>query len=222
MTDTTTTTQQAGAPDPAPQRAPAPPRLRRRPALAGLALALVALGGMAAAWLATSMDTSTPVVVAARDVSRGQVLAAEDLRVANLGGLPAGWALPGPQVSAAVGQTATTDLPEGMPVPPSSLTTQPLPRPGMSVIGIKLAPGQLPTVPLRPGDRVRVVGTPRTQDDPPASAPAWASAVVASTSVDETSGHTVVNVEMPAQHAAGVAALAATGRVALILDSAAG
>ena len=52
--------------------------------------------------------------------------------------------------------------------------------------------------------------------------PTGLKAVVASTGQDETSGHTVVNVLLPAAQAPEIAALAATGRVALIVDSAAG
>ena len=72
MTAATTTTT---APTAAGSQA-APPRLRRRPAFAALGVALVGFGGLAAAWLAASMDASTPVVVAAHDLYRGEVLAA--------------------------------------------------------------------------------------------------------------------------------------------------
>lgn len=190
--------------------------------MAALGAALVGLGGLAAAWLATSMDATTPVVVAAHDLHRGEVLTAEDLTLASLGGLAPGSALAGDQLTATLGQTTVTDLPAGMPVPPSSVTEQPLPGAGQSVVGIKLAPGQLPMVALNPGDPVRLVATPRTQDDPPTSPPTGLKAVVASTGVDETSGHTVVNVLLPAAQAPEIAALAATGRVALIVDSPAG
>lgn len=220
MTTTTSTTPAAGPTAPDPASRAAQPRLRRRPAMAAAGVALVGLGGMTAAFLATSMDSSAPILVVARDVSRGEVLTEADLAVARLSGLAAGAALPGGQLATAVGQTAVTDLPAGMPVPPTSLAADPIPGPGQSVVGIKLAPGQLPTVALRPGDRVRVVGTPRAQDDAPTAAPPAAAAVVASTGVDETSGDTVVNVVVPAAQAPTVAALAATGRVALILDDA--
>lgn len=220
MTDTTTA--HTATPLAAAARTPAPPRLRRRPALAGLGLALVCLGGLAAAWIVTGMDSSTSVVVAARDVSRGQVIASEDLAEARVSGLGPSAAISGEALAATVGQTAATDLPAGMPVPPASVTTDPLPGPGQSIVGIKLAAGQMPTVDLLPGDQVRVVSTPRTQDDPPASTPAGIEAVVASTSVDEISGDTVVNVVLPEGQAPQVAALAATARAALILDNAGG
>lgn len=220
MTDTTTA--HTATPLAAAARTPAPPRLRRRPALAGLGIALVCLGGLAAAWIVTGMDSSTSVVVAARDVYRGQVIASEDLTEARISGLGPSAAISGEALAATVGQTAATDLPAGMPVPPASVTTDPLPGPGQSIVGIKLAAGQMPTVDLLPGDQVRVVSTPRTQDDPPASTPTGVEAVVASTSVDEISGDTVVNVVLPEGQAPQVAALAATARAALILDNAGG
>lgn len=217
---TDTTTADAATPLAAAIRTPAPPRLRRRPALAGLGIALVCFGGLAAAWIVTGMDSSTSVVVAARDVYRGQVIAAEDLAEARISGLGPSTSMSGEALAATVGQTAATDLPAGMPVPPASVTTDPLPGPGQSIVGIKLAAGQMPAVELLPGDLVRVVSTPRTQDDPPASTPAGIEAVVASTGVDEISGDTVVNVVLPEGQAPQVAALAATARAALILDNA--
>ena len=222
VTTDTTTAATTASPLVAATRTPAPPRLRRRPALAGLGIALVCFGGLAAGWIVTSMDSSTPVVVAAQDVYRGQVIAADDLAVARIGGLAPSAGIPGADLAATVGQTAATDLPAGMPVPPTSVTGDPLPGPGQSIVGIKLAAGQMPTVVLLPGDRVRVVSTPRTQDDPPASTPAGIEAVVASTSVDELSGDTVVNVVLPEGQAPQVAALAATARAALVLDNAGG
>lgn len=195
--------------------------MRRRPAVAGLGVALVCLGGLAAAWLATSLDNSSPVVVAAHAVYRGQVIGPADLAVANVSGLAASSVLAGDQLAATVGQTAVTDLPAGMPVSPDSVTSNPLPGPGQSVVGIKLAAGQLPAVPLNAGDRVRVVGTPRAQDDPTPSAASSVTAEVASTSADDVSGQTVVNLVVPSTAAPGVAAMAATARVALILDNAA-
>ena len=70
---TSTTTPEATA------QVPAPPRLRRRPAVLGIGLALVALGGLTAAWFATAVDSSTPVVVAAAPLLRGQIVTADQL-----------------------------------------------------------------------------------------------------------------------------------------------
>ena len=63
--------------------------------------------------------------------------------------------------------------------------------------------------------------TPRLQDDPPGTDQvASVSATVVSTTTDEVSGNTIVNVATASEDSAGLAALAATGRIALILDGA--
>ena len=109
--------------------------------------------------------------------------------------------------------------PSGLPFPSSAVTTDPVPTAGQAVVGILLPAGQAPTVDLRPGARVRIVATPRAQEDAPTSLAAGTAAVLVSTSIDELSGNTIANVAVPAPQAASLAALAATGRAALVLDA---
>ena len=201
---------------------PAPPRLRRRPAVIGAGLALVAFGGLTAAWFATAAQTSTEVVVAAEPLLRGQTITFDQLSTADVSGLSPTAVTPADQLGSLVGKTAVMDVPAGAPVPGSALSDAAVPAAGESVVGILLAPGQVPTVDLTPGSHVRVVATPRSQDDPPATTPNGVQAVLVSTSVDESTGHTVANVSVPAAQGPAVAALAATGRAALVLDSASG
>lgn len=201
---------------------PTPPRLRRRPAVMAIGLTLVALGGLAAAWLATAAETATPVVVAASPLLRGQTVTADQLSTAGVSGLSPTAVTPADELGSLVGKTAVMDVPAGAPVPRSALSDDPLPAVGEAVVGILLAPGQVPTVDLLPGSQVRVVATPRSQDDPPTSTPSGVAAVLVSTSVDESTGHTVANVSVPAAQGPAVAALAATGRAALVLDAASG
>jgi hypothetical protein len=118
-----------------------------------------------------------------------------------------------------VGQTVVVDVPVGAPVPSAAVTSDPLPAAGQAVVGILLPAGQVPTVDLLPGARVRIVATPRAQEDVPTSISTGTRAVLISTSVDEVSGNTVANVAVPAPQAASLAALAATGRAALVLDA---
>jgi len=184
-----------------------------------MGVALVAAGGLTAAWLATSADTSTPVVVAAAPVLRGQVLTAEQLTTAQVSGLSPSAVTPSEQLPSLVGMTAVSDVPAGAPIPRSAVSDAAVPGPGEAVVGILLAPGQVPTVELKPGSGVRIVATPRSQDDPPPTSPTGTAAVLVSTSTDESTGHTVVNVAVPAPQAANLAALAATGRAALVLDA---
>jgi hypothetical protein len=157
--------------------------------------------------------------VAAAPVLRGQVLTADQLATAQVSGLDAAALTPASELSALVGQTVVVDVPVGAPVPSTAVTPDPLPAAGQAVVGILLPAGQVPTVVLLPGARVRIVATPRAQEDVPTSIGTGTPAVLISTSVDEVSGNTVANVAVPAPQAASLAALAATGRAALVLDA---
>lgn len=218
MTTSTTPAPATAAPVTTPT-APAPPRLRRRPAVLGLGVALVAAGGLTAAWLVSTAGTTASVVVAAAPVLRGQVLTADQLTTAQVSGLDPAALTPANQLGDLVGQTVVIDVPIGAPVPSAAITSDPLPAAGQAVVGILLPAGQVPTVELLPGARVRIVATPRAQEDVPTSISTGTPAVLISTSVDEVSGNTVANVAVPAPQAASLAALAATGRAALVLDA---
>lgn len=218
MTTSTTPAPATAAPVTTPT-APAPPRLRRRPAVLGLGVALVAAGGLTAAWLVSTAGTTVSVVVAAAPVLRGQILTADQLTTAQVSGLDPAALTPASQLGDLVGQTVVVDVPVGAPVPSAAVTSAPLPAAGQAVVGILLSAGQVPTVDLLPGARVRIVATPRAQEDVPTSIGTGTPAVLISTSVDEVSGNTVANVAVPAPQAASLAALAATGRAALVLDA---
>ena len=51
-----------------------PARPRRRPALIGGGVALLALGGLTSAWLVSSTGDTVPVLAMAADVQRGEVI----------------------------------------------------------------------------------------------------------------------------------------------------
>jgi len=69
------------------------------------------------------------------------------------------------------------------------------------------------------GDKVRIIVTPAANGDAPTGTPQFTEAEVVDTAIDETTGNTVVNVLVPYADASVLAARAATGNVALILDS---
>ena len=93
------------------------------------------------------------------------------------------------------------------------------PAAGQSIVGVALQPARLPAEPLKAGDRIRIVDTPASQGEPPASSPQTIPAVVVSTAALGDNGQSIVNVTVPSGLAADLAARVATGRIALILDS---
>lgn len=198
---------------------PAPTRLRRRPALLVAGLCLTALGGILAAWLYSATTSAVTIVAVARPVERGQVLAAEDLTTARIVPDARLDLVAGERLTDLVGRRAAVDLPAGGVVTGGSVTTAVVPDRGESVVGVTLTRAQLPVEPLVAGDTVRLVGTPRAQDDPPVAEPPVVGATVHRVTAVPETGETVVDVLVPDGVAPGLAAQAATGRVALVLDS---
>jgi hypothetical protein len=90
----------------------------------------------------------------------------------------------------------------------------------MSVVGVSLPPALMPAVALQSGDQVRIVATPGQQGDVAAGAtPQSITATVVGVRSAGGSGQSVVDVSVPFEQAAELAARAATGKVALVLDS---
>lgn len=221
---TTTTTPARNTPAAPLATAPVPARSalkpRRRRGLAALGVALIAVGALAAVMLVGRLSDSVQVLALASPVSRGEVIEASDLAVVDL---PAGATTLQPVNAARLddiaGQRAATDLPAGSLLTPSSVTPELTPPADRSVVGIALTPSQRPNLDLRSGDQVRVVETPVSQGDPPVETPAAIAATVISVAPVEGGDTVIVNVEVDTSDAADLAARAATGRVALVLDS---
>lgn len=200
---------------------PAPPRLRRRPIVIALAIALVASGALLAAYLVTALGNTTGVVAVRADIERGSVIQRADLVEARINPDPALLTVPSDQIESLVGKRAAGDLHAGGLISPQSVTDTTLPQAGQTIVGVALTPAQLPGSPLQAGARVRIILTPRQQDDLPKANPVTVDAVVVSTrSVADTS-QVVVDVSVPVGTAAKVASIVATARVALVLDGSA-
>ena len=197
----------------------APPKLRRRTGLIALGIALICLGGAGAAYLATSVGDTTPVLTLREDVARGEVIEASDLTVARINGDPTLRTVAESEQDSIVGQRAAVDLSAGSILTPQSMTSELIPATGQSLVGVPLSPAQLPSQGLTAGDSVRIVATPREQDDPPGVTPTIYEATVVSTSTLPDTGQIVVDVTVPASSAGQLAAQVATGRIVLVLDS---
>lgn len=192
------------------------PRLRRRPVLVVLAVALVAAGALLGVVLWSSASTTVEVVAVRADVQRGALITAADLGTVRLTPDPALQVVPAAELPGLVGRRAATDLAAGSVLTAAQVTDVVVPAAGESVVGVALAPGMLPAEPLRAGDRVRLVQTPGPGGDVEGAVTAIDAVVV---SVAQGDTQVVVNVVLPSSRAAELAARAATGRVALVLDS---
>ena len=210
-----------------PQR-PAPPgplkptRARRRPALIALGLALVSLSVLASVYLASTLGETYEVLAVTEEIPRGGAITADHIGVVELPSGPTSLdAVRVDRYDAVVGngKVATTDLKNGQLLTSASFADEIGPAAGRSIVGIALAPNQMPgSQELQAGDTVRVVETPATGGEPPAESPLAIAATVTGVHRDGLGEQTIVDVEVASSNAAALAARAATGRVALVLD----
>lgn len=210
----------------APQQGPAPgellappPKLRRRPALIAAAVAAICLGALASVWAYNSASNSHEVLAVRQTVERGTIIEREDVVAVRVSVDPALKPLAGDRLASVIGKRAALDIPAGGVVTAEQVTSTAIPAKGESVAGISLSPAMLPADQLRVGDPVRVVTTPGDQGEITAATPAAIDAVVVGLGTDKATGNTIVNVQVPYASAPKVAARAATGKVALVLDS---
>ena len=204
------------APEPAPMAAP--PKLRRRPAALVVSVATVVLGSLLGLWLWTMAGSTSQVLAVRSLVHRGEVITPGDLMVVRVGLDPALRSVPASQENTVAGQRAALDLAPGGLLTPDDFTASLVPARGYSVVGIGLASGMLPAEPIVPGDTVRVVQTPGQQGDVTGS-PVAVSATVVGVHPSAAGDQTIVDVSVRSEAAADLAARAATGKVALVLDS---
>lgn len=199
-----------------------PPKLRRRPMLVAASVAAVCLGALLGAWAWTSTSNTHPVVAVRSTIQRGQVITRADLVNVQVGLDPALASVPAAGVEDLVGKRAALDISAGSLVTPADVTSEVLPPAGQSVVGVGVPTGLMPGTPLLAGDHVRVVVTAGAQGEATNRPPQTISAVVVGVSLGGDAGPgapVVVSVQVPESNAAELAAAAATGKVAIVLDS---
>lgn len=214
----TSTRRSTLAPGPASRALGALPGIaqaRRSMPMALIGLLSVVIGALLAAGLFLGGDDRQSVLVVARPVAAGQVIAASDLAVAEAS-LSGADALPASKRAEVVGKTAAVGLAPGAVLAPSQVGA----RSGLgrreAVVGVAVKAGQAPAG-LRAGTRVRVVDTGGTAGVPPAAVvSAWA--VVTDVETSETgSGTVVASLRVPEGDAVAVAAAGAAGRASLVV-----
>lgn len=198
--------------------APAP-KLRRRPALIAASVAAICLGGLVAAFAWTSTSKTQSVLAMRVAVERGAAISAEDVMSVQVSTDPALRPVPAAQASTVVGQRAATDMAAGTLVTREQVSDAVLPAAGMSIVGVGLPASQMPGEPLLVGDSVRVVATPGQSGEVTSGEQVTIAATVVGVRVNDENGQNVVSVQVPQGDAAELAARAATGNVALVLDS---
>lgn len=178
----------------------------------------VCLGALLAGWAWAATTNTQSVIVARHLIERGSVIEASDLARVRLSVDPAVKPVAGDDLSGVVGQRATVDIADGALLTPDSFGELVVPGSGRSVVGVALAPERGPGSDLHTGDQVRVVVT-SADGESATGTPAFHDAEVADVHVSTETGQVVVDLLVPHADAPLVAAQAATGQVAIVLDS---
>lgn len=199
-----------------------PPKLRRRPMLVAASVVAIGVGALLGVFAWSTASGGHDVLAARSTITRGHKFTRDDLIVVRAGLDPALSSVPAEQMESMVGKRAALDVPAGSLLTDTAVQDQLFPGAGLSVVGVAVGPGGLPSTPLAAGDQVRVVLTPGPQGtigrgDPPTMV---ATAISVTASDGGAAGaHTVVSVVVPQADAATIASWSATGRVAIVLDS---
>jgi len=191
-------------------------KVQRSPLLIVLGLLVLAAGAVGGWYMWAATSTASEVVAAKVDVQRGQIITADNLTTVRVTLDPSLRTIPGADLPSLVGQRAAADLSAGTLISPNEVTEALVPPTGMSVVAVPIDSGLVPNVPMLAGDTVRLVQTPATGGELVPSPLTVTAEVVSVTAYDQA---TVVDVLVPSDKASELAALAATGRVALVLDS---
>lgn len=201
---------------PAPQRPAAVQlRARRSTLLIVVGILCASLGGLAMAWAWTNAQESQTVVLMANTVGRGEQIEAADLTTTTLGRAVGVAVVPADQASGLIGQHARVDLPAGSLPGPDSAGAQAVPS-GMAQVGLRLAAGRLPNQLLPAGSRITLIAVPSSMDTDTEPGAQFDAFVVAPPRATTDGNAWLVDVQLDAEFAPAVAALAAAERLAVV------
>ena len=213
--------------DPAPVDAPVnPPKVVRqrrvRPGLLGLAVLLIALGGLGAAFAVTSVRATGSYLAVARPVEVGREISAADLVTVQVAGGQGLRPVPAGRLDEVVGKRAAVALLPGTLLTLATGHRRPAARPRPAADRARpRRPRQVPARELHPGDKVLLVSTPdaaptrHRRRRPPGSRPP--SSTWSAPATDDV----VLYLALAARDVPAVVALAAQDRIAVVLTEAA-
>ena len=213
-----------GTPMEAPVAPPKVVRQRRvRPGLLGLAILLIALGGLGAAFAVTSVRSTGTYLAVARPVDVGRQLTADDLVPVRVSGGRELQPVPADRMDEVLGLRAAVRLTPGTLLTEAQLTEAPLLGAGQQQIALGLEPEQVPARKLNPGDKVLLVSTPSNATNA-SDASRGGGTRFEGTVIDTATpqnGDVVVYLALAVRDVPAVVALAADDRIALVLTEAA-
>ncbi|MFI6232753.1 SAF domain-containing protein [Micromonospora sp. NPDC050784] len=207
----------------APVTPPTVVRQRRvRPGLLGLAVLLIALGGLGAAFAVTSVRATGSYLAVARPVEVGREISAADLVTVQVAGGQGLRPVPAGRLDEVVGKRAAVALLPGTLLTLGQVTNDPLLGPGQQQIALGLKTAQVPARELHPGDKVLLVSTPDNNangDTAAAAGTRFAATVI--DMVSPANDDKVLYLALLTRDVPAVVALAAQERLAVVLTEAA-
>lgn len=191
-----------------------PVRTRRNLRWISAGVLAVCLGGLGAALLYGNLSNAHPVVTVTRTVYRDQVITAADLGVTSAVPAAGVETVPSDRIDDVVGRTATYDLAAGSLLSPRAYGEAAV-ETGSVRLGLRLAPGRIPSAPMPPGTQVLLVPVAGDggEGQPVGASVAGRIATAASALPD---GASVVDVSVVAAEAERVARLAANDQLVLV------
>jgi hypothetical protein len=145
-------------------------RVKRVPWIA-LGVILVVAGALIFGLMLQSAGDRVAIVVAARDISPGEVIVASDLRVVDAAIDGNTSTVRAAERDALIGKTATSRIPAGAVVSREQFAADAGLDPGQVVVGALLGPGGLPVPNMRVGDHVSLIEARDTEHSTTTSAP---------------------------------------------------
>ncbi|EXG80716.1 SAF domain-containing protein [Cryptosporangium arvum] len=217
MSHTATQTPVTSGPVPAPRVVG---QRRVRTGHLGLAVALVAIGGLLAAFAFYAATRTGDFLAVARPVAAGATITEADLAVVQVNSAAGLTPLAASQRGSVVGKRAKVSLVPGTLLTADQLTDTELVGPGQQQVGVGLKPEQMPASQLRPGDKVRLVAlaAPNSSSTEESSSPeVFTATVVGASPRRENQERTVVYVAVSESDAARVVELAGAERLGVVL-----
>lgn len=221
MTTTTPRRQATTEPTSPPTAEPRPPKGRRRPWHVATAVALGALGVTIGAVTWSTTSAMTPVLVATDSLHRGDVITTAAFTTARIYDDPALDPVTPAELDALLGQQLSLDIAAGSILTHDAVTDYEPTKAGTYLVGVSLDSARVPGSEILVGDRVLVVVTPSTGGADTADVtgvPASTNAEVAAVHVDAETGLTILDLLVPQADGPTLAAHAATGNVAVLLE----
>jgi hypothetical protein len=120
-------------------------------------LTLMVISGLSALAIAQSLSNRVEVLVATRDIARGEEITESDLGVASVAATSGVRAIDPAEKDELVGQIATGPIGPGSVVHPAQFVDGATEDANKVLIGLELEPGDFPRFALNPGDEVVVI-----------------------------------------------------------------